>query len=402
MGCSRRAVMRVVFAVLGWKRGKASGHAFALPQPVWPEHERRTRMAKNNGTKGNGKLNGTQGDDRIVGGKGDETLRGGAGNDELDGGEGHDLITAGDGHDNVRGGDGNDTIIGGGDNDNLAGGAGADRFVINTLGSSGVNNTTVNGDSGGDDSDVLDISGLLKDGYAITNLVKNPEGNGKDGFNGQIQLYNSKTNQWANINFSDIEKIVPCFTPGSLIATPMGEIPVEQLRVGDRVITRDDGVQRIAWVGRKALGGATLRRQPALNPVLIRKGALGIGLPERDMLVSPNHRMLSASDQAALYFEEREVLVAAKDLCHFEGVDRVGASSVEYIHIMFDRHEVILADGAWTESFQPGDYTMRGLDEAQRAEVLAIFPELADASPGKGVQSARRSLRRFEAVLLRP
>ncbi|SFG16729.1 Hemolysin-type calcium-binding repeat-containing protein [Palleronia marisminoris] len=355
-------------------------------------------MANIYGTKGNDDLNGTSGNDRIDGDKGNDTLKGGAGNDFLYGGRGDDEIIAGDGNDFVDGGDGDDTIIGGGDNDNLNGGDGADRFVI-TLGSSGVNNTTVNGNRGGHDNDVLDISGLLKDGYAITNLVKNPDDNG---FNGQIQLYNSTTNQWANINFSDIEEIVICFTPGTLITTPMGEIPVERLQVGERVITRDNGVQRIAWVGRKLLDGGMLRRQPALNPVLIRKGSLGMGLPERDMRVSPNHRMLTASDQAALYFEEREVLVAAKDLCHFDGVDQVEAPAVEYIHIMFERHEVILGDGAWTESFQPGHYSMRGLDAAQRAEILEIFPELADLSALQGIQSARRSLRRFEAALLRP
>ena len=358
-------------------------------------------MATINGSNSDDDLNGTSSNDRINGGDGNDTLRGGAGNDELIGGDGDDSITAGDGNDNVSGGEGDDTIVGGGDNDNLNGGDGSDRFVI-TFGSSGVNNTTVNGNSGGDDTDVLDLSGLLKDGYAITNLVQNAERNGNAGYNGQVQLYNSATNQWANINFSDIEEIVVCFTPGTLIATPKGEIPVEQLEVGDRVITRDNGVQRIAWVGRKALNGPVLRRQPVLNPVLIRKGALGMGLPERDMMVSPNHRMLAASDQAALYFEEREVLVAAKDLCHFDGVDQVDVSAVEYVHIMFERHEVILGDGAWTESFQPGDYSMRGLDTAQRAEIFAIFPGLADFSGGQGLQSARRSLKGFEAALLRP
>ena len=359
-------------------------------------------MATINGNDDDNELNGTAGNDQINGGPGDDTLSGGAGNDNLNGGDGDDLITTGDGFDRAQGGDGNDTIYGGGDNDDLKGGDGADRFVINTLGSSGVNNTTVNGNSGGDDNDVLDFSALLKDGYEITNFVKNPETNGNPGYDGQVQLYNSKTDQWANINFKDIEKFAPCFTPGTLIATPIGELPVEQLKVGDRVITRDNGTQTIAWVGRKSLDRASLARQPALNPVLIRKGALGMGLPERDMVVSPNHRMLAASDATALYFEEREVLVAAKHLCHFDGIDSVVASSVDYVHIMFERHEVVLANGAWSESFQPGDYSLKGLGQAQRDEVLAIFPELAELNAGDGMRSARRSLKSFEAALLRP
>merc|ERR1711916_245042 len=79
-----------------------------------------------------------------------------------------------------------------------------------------------------------------------------------------------------------------------------------------------------------------------LRPVLIRKGALGNGLPERDMIVSPNHRMLVASDKAAIYFEEREVLVAAKHLVDLPGVAFVDVEDVTYIHFMFDQHEVVL------------------------------------------------------------
>lgn len=355
-----------------------------------------------NGGPGNDSLSGGAGNDQINGGPGNDTLSGGDGNDNLNGGDGDDVIIAGDGFDKVLGGNGNDTIFGGGDNDELKGGDGADRFVINTLGSAGVTNTSVHGNSGGDDNDVLDFSPLLKQGFEVTNFVKNPETEGNPGFNGQVQLYNPTTGQSANINFSDIERFAPCFTPGTLIATPQGEIPIERLQVGDRVITRDNGTQTIAWVGRKALDRLTLARQPALNPVLIRKGALGNGLPERDMVVSPNHRMLSASDEAAFYFEEREVLVAAKHLCHFDGIDPVKASSVEYIHIMFERHEVVLADGTWTESFQPGDYSLKGLEDAQRAEVLAIFPELTDLRAGQGMRAARRSLKSYEAALLRP
>ncbi|WP_375263398.1 Hint domain-containing protein [Palleronia sp.] len=359
-------------------------------------------MATINGDSDDNDLDGTSGSDQISGGAGDDTLSGGAGNDTLSGGDGDDVMTTGDGFDKAQGGKGDDTIYGGGDNDELTGGDGSDRFVINTLGSSGVNNTSVQGSSGGNDEDVLDFSALLKQGFEVTNFVKNPESNGSDGFNGQVQLHNSSTGQSANINFWDIEKFAPCFTPGTLVATPQGEVPIERLQVGGRVITRDNGTQVIAWVGRKALDRATLVRQPALNPVLIRKGALGGGLPERDMVVSPNHRMLSATDEAALYFEEREVLVAAKHLCHFDGIDTVEASSVEYIHIMFERHEVILADGTWTESFQPGDYSLKGLEDAQRAEVLAIFPELTDLRAGQGMRSARRSLKAYEAALLRP
>ncbi|ETA51637.2 type I secretion protein [Rhodobacteraceae bacterium PD-2] len=198
----------------------------------------------------------------------------------------------------------------------------------------------------------------------------------------------------------EVEEIVPCFTPGTLIATPKGERLVEDLEVGDRVITRDNGIQEIKWVGRKDLTGFDLARKPQFKPILIQQGALGNNLPEHDMLVSPNHRVLVANDKTTLYFEEREVLVAAKHLTGLDGVDEVEANGVSYIHVMFDQHEVILSNGAWTESFQPGDYSLKGIGNAQREEILELFPELEHAEGLKAYGSARRSLKKHEAALL--
>lgn len=193
---------------------------------------------------------------------------------------------------------------------------------------------------------------------------------------------------------------VPCFTPGTLIATPEGERPVEDLEVGDRVITRDNGIQPIRWIGRRDLSVAELAAASNLRPVRIKAGALGQGLPERDMMVSPNHRVLVSNDRTALYFEEREVLVAAKHLVGMEGIDIVDEASVTYIHFMFDQHEVVLSDGAWTESFQPGDMSLAGVGTAQRAEIYELFPELEGAAGVEAYQSARRALKKHEARLV--
>ena len=148
------------------------------------------------------------------------------------------------------------------------------------------------------------------------------------------------------------------------------------------------------------MSGAELEKAAHLKPVLIRQGALGNDLPERDMMVSPNHRVLVANDKTALYFEEREVLVAAKHLTGLEGVDIVDVSETTYIHIMFDQHEVILADGAWTESVQPGDMSLAGIGNAQRQEILELFPELATQDGINAYASARRSLKKHEAKLI--
>ncbi|QFT96113.1 Hemolysin, chromosomal [Roseovarius sp. THAF8] len=350
------------------------------------------------GGTGNDQIFGQGGNDSLSGGDGDDTIEGGSGNDTIDGGAGNDRIDAGDGCDNVEGGAGNDTIFGGGDNDNLNGGADRDTFIINQLGTSGVNNTTVNGGSTGDDYDTLDITPLLDDGWTVTNFVKNPETNGNPGFNGQIQLQRGQ--ETANINYTDIEELIVCFTPGAQIATPQGTRAVETLRPGDRVFTRDNGIREIRWVGRRDLGAADLAAMPKFQPILIRKGALGADMPDRDMLVSPNHRMLLANELAEVMFGEREVLIAAKHLTGLDGVDRAVTDRVSYIHLMFDHHEVILADAAWSESFQPGDYSMRGVGQESRDEILTLFPELATQAGLAGYHSARLSLKAHEAKLL--
>jgi hypothetical protein len=127
---------------------------------------------------------------------------------------------------------------------------------------------------------------------------------------------------------------------------------------------------------------------------------LGNGLPERDVMVSPNHRMLVAGDQTQLYFEESEVLAAAKHLVNGAGIQVVDVVKTSYIHFMFDQHEVVLSDGTWTESFQPGDYTLKGIGDAQRDEILELFPELANAEGLQDYASARRTLKKHEAKLL--
>ncbi|QDC09587.1 type I secretion protein [Oceanicola sp. D3] len=339
---------------------------------------------------------GGDGNDTLYGQGGNDTIDGGTGNDVIDGGSGDDVLTAGEGTDEVEGGAGNDTIYGGGENDMLSGGDDRDTFFVDTPG-----NTTVDGGAGGDDYDVLNLGALRSEGYQITNLVQNPENNGTPGFSGQVQMVNPDTGETVNINFTDIEEVIPCFTPGTRIATARGEVLVEDLHPGDMVMTRDHGMQPIRWIGRRDLSAADLLLRPALRPIRIAKSALGANFPERDMLVSPQHRVLVASDRAALYFEEREVLVAAKHLMNGEGIaEAQDVASVTYIHFMFDQHEVVLSDGAWTESFQPGDYTLEGLDSEQREELLSLFPELKEKEGREGYTAARRSLKRHEALLL--
>jgi Ca2+-binding RTX toxin-like protein len=340
-------------------------------------------------------LDGGEGDDLIFGEDDDDTLIGGIGNDSLDGGIDDDDLSGGEGEDVLTGGQGSDTMSGGDD---------ADTFVIEER--EDAFGDVIDGGTGGDDNDTLDLTGLgrvkLLDTDGVTPLdLTTPNDADGDSFSGVVQFLDDDGNVEGTLNFSEIENIVPCFTPGSLIATPRGEVLVEDLQVGDRVITRDDGIQEIEWIGKKKISGQDMKQDPKLRPVMIRKGSLGNGLPERDMLVSPNHRMLVANEDTQMLFEEREVLVAAKHLVGHEGIHQVDLMGTEYIHVMFDRHQVILGDGAWTESFQPGDQTLGGFDKDQLEELFKLFPSLASNTGRKAYASARQSLKAYEAKTLR-
>ena len=143
---------------------------------------------------------------------------------------------------------------------------------------------------------------------------------------------------------------------------------------------------------------AELAIEPRFNPVVIAAGALGAGLPHRAMAVSPQHRMLITGPQSELLFGEHEVLIAAKHLVGRAGIEQRLTSGVSYIHILFDAHEIVRADGAWSESFQPGAQTLDSMDEDQRAEILALFPELR--SNTEAFPAARLALKGSEARVL--
>ncbi len=330
-------------------------------------------------------VNGGDGNDTIFGADDDDVLNGDAGDDFIDGGIDDDTITGGTGNDTIIGGEGSDTLSGGDDEDTFLVGAGE-----------GIGDV-VDGGDGGVDNDTLDLTGsgplrivgetVDADGNSTSGTVEFLDGVGGDVI--------------GTLEFSEIENIVPCFTPGTSIATPRGEMLVEDLQVGDKIITRDNGIQEIRWIGAKRMDGRELQTNPHLQPVLIQKGSLGNGLPERDMLVSPNHRMLVNNDRVSLYFEENEVLVSAKHLVNpSEGVQTINSMGTTYIHFMFDNHEVVLSNGAWTESFQPGDYSLKGIGNAQRNEIFELFPELQGEAGREAYASARLTLKKHEARML--
>lgn len=179
---------------------------------------------------------------------------------------------------------------------------------------------------------------------------------------------------------SDPSPFVSCFGKGTDIATPTGSVPVEALRVGDLVLTRDHGPQPVRWIGSKGLTPCVLFLSPHLRPIRIRKGALGVSCPARDLIVSPQHRVLVRSAIAQKMFGANEVLVAANQLLILDGIDIADdLVEVEYFHILFDRHEVVVSNGAETESLFTGPEALKAVSPAARDEILGIFPELENA-----------------------
>ena len=175
---------------------------------------------------------------------------------------------------------------------------------------------------------------------------------------------------------------IVCFDAGTLIRSEAGEIPVQDLRVGMRVHTYDGALRPIRWIGSCTVTAAGLRARPKLRPIRIAKGALGQGLPNRDLRVSPQHRVLIRSKIAQRMFNSAEVLVPAIKLVGLPGITRVeDETSVAYFHILFDQHEVVFSNGAPTESLFTGPEALKYVSPEARAEILALFPDLIAAAP---------------------
>ena len=344
--------------------------------------------------------------DTVYGDEGNDVLNGEAGNDLLYGGADNDVLSGGADADTLYGDAGDDTLYGGIGNDLLYGGAGRDfiyggddRDHIYANGSDVVLGESVDGggDNGITDQDTLTVD-ITSFGWARFDINYDPLNHE----NGTMIFYGPGPTfpVVGTIAFTEIEHVVIiCFTPGTQILTGRGAVAVETLGPGDLVMTRDNGLQPLRWVGSRKLSYAELLARPEFQPVRIGAGALAGAGPDRSMLVSPQHRVLVEGARAEMYFGESEVLVPAKHLIGLAEITRaLPAEGVTYIHILFDRHEIVQSDGIWTESFQPAERTLNALDESARAEVLELFPELA--SDATGFPAARLSLKAHEAKVL--
>ena len=207
-------------------------------------------------------------------------------------------------------------------------------------------------------------------------------------FNFTYTVSNGDDSDTGFVNASSI----PCFVAGTLIRTPEGERPVESLEPGDLVMTRDEGAMPLRWIGSRRVAA-----EGDFAPILIQADALG---KHRNLLVSPQHRILLRDAYAELLFGEGEVLAAAKDLVNGFSITRRPGGMVTYVHLLFDRHQVIYSEGLATESFLPGPQTASLFERPVMREIYALFPEL-DPETGLGYGGAARpALKSYEGQLL--
>ncbi|MDB6176749.1 Hint domain-containing protein [Paracoccus sp. Z330] len=222
-----------------------------------------------------------------------------------------------------------------------------------------------------------------------------------------IRLDSLIENEYSGVTTSRPVVDFACFAAGTMIATPAGDVRIEDLSQGDLVLTADQDAQQIQWIGGASVD---LVAAPNMRPVRISAGALGQGLPSHDLIVSPQHRVLVRSKIAQRMFGTDEVLVAAKQLLELDGIALVqDIDSVTYYHFLFDRHQMVWSNGALTESLFTGPEALKSVGPAARDEILALFPELENTPetvparpiiPGrKARQMAARHVRNGQSVL---
>jgi len=340
---------------------------------------------------------GVDGDDLLEGGIGNDALFGEEGEDSLDGGAGRDTLTGGAGDDTLTGGAGDDVFV-------YTAGSGADTITDFGAGNSG---PTSDGDQ--TNNDFVNLSGFYSDTTrAAVNLAGGSFANNlgmlrADASDGRVDGIIGGTDYGAQIGDIDLviedgagtpaptsalttdTTAVTCFCGSTYVDTPRGPVQVQRLAPGDLVETADAGAQPLRLVLTSDVSGPDLARCETLRPVLIPAGALGGGLPRCDLRVSRQHRMLVRSRVAQRMFDVDEVLIAAVKLVGVGGI-RIDPrpQPITYVHLVFDCHQVVFAEGAPSESFYPGREAMKALPAPARHEFETLFPGVLLDEPRAG------------------
>ena len=206
-------------------------------------------------------------------------------------------------------------------------------------------------DSGGNLTQVIWTPGFDLEGWYWTNYgPSNPPG-----------FYTTDQNAAYSHSFM-------CFDAATRIATPRGMRRAGDLAPGDEVITVDHGARPLVWVARRCVPG-----RGAMTPVLIRAGVLGNSAPLR---LSPQHAVLSWNPLLPLYFDLHEALVPIRALIDGRDIRYAPCHSIEYVHLMLDRHQLLLAEGAVCESLRVVPDWCAPPDLPAQDAMLAVRPIL--------------------------
>lgn len=342
---------------------------------------------------------GGAGSDRLFGGNGADSIDGGAGNDTIDAGSGSDFVYGGDGADSIGGGGGNDQLAGGSGNDSLSGGDGDDSLTggtgqDNLTGGAGADSfVLVEADSG---DTITDFSMTLQDGKTLDQLDVSDlvDANGGPIRAWQVQVADNGAGG-SILTFPSGEILtlqgvlpgslqtsgalysmgVPCFAQNMMIDCPEGPRPVQDLSVGDLVMTEDHGPLPICWTGKVTLGPAELEDRPELKPIVFPAGSAGNWT---DVLLSPQH---------AVALPGQDVLIRARHLVGLLPGVRVarGKRSVSYYHMLVNRHAILSCQGLRAESLYPGPTTERMFALSERLSLslaIARMSGVAAIPPG--------------------
>lgn len=177
----------------------------------------------------------------------------------------------------------------------------------------------------------------------------------------------------------NIEMMI-CFTSATHIRTPDGTTQARDIKIGD-LISTERGPKPVRWVGLRKLSAAELAAEEKLRPVRISAGALGDGLPQADLSVSRQHRIMIRSTVCERMFSTPDALIAAIHLCTLQGVQiDDAAEEVEYVHILFDEHEIVYAENTPVESLLLGEQAKKVLPKEALEEIRLIFPGMENGS----------------------
>lgn len=178
------------------------------------------------------------------------------------------------------------------------------------------------------------------------------------------------------------------FTAGTHIAMATGkQVPIEDIRAGDRVLTRDAGPQEVRWIGH-----STVRAVGEFAPVVIERGVLN---NNRDLVVSPEHRLFVYQRRDALGAGSPEILVKARHLVNGGSVYVREGGFVDYYQILFDHHHIIYAEGIAAESMLVDPRTRPVLPEELLTRVGTL---LSDKGGNHGVEVQEALLNRPDAI----